>query len=1800
VAGRAGGDALNETEILKTLDRIWERSNVRTAIYGRLGKQDGTVADIEVIGRPGYVYVSMGDLGDQGINIAKDKAGVARTVFQQVKMRRELGELVIYEAAAYAGGTGGTGGATSFFDLTDVNPVGWDNGEVPTWNSISGKFDPTLPTGGGGGGSYVEGPGIDISGTLISAVAHPTRGIIIDASGIGVKGSTNGGLAADANGLYIHPKSNSGLAIDSTGIGVGAGDGIDVAGTAVAVDVSDLVGDGIEEDGSNNFTIKLDTNSGMIVDGGGLSVGNGDGIVTAGNYTKVKVTDLLGLGMTDDGANNFKVLLDTPNSGLNYGPTGGLEVGQGDGIGVVGNDVAVRLSQPTSGLDFGPDGGLLIGEGDGIDVETNTIKVNVVEIINPAYGIYHDGSNNIVVALEPDSGLRYNDPSGRLELGEPGTLHVNSVNELIDDTHFHQVLTSSDPGSTEKILATDVYGGLRLDTDLLYVDAANNRVGINTIPENEWGAATLDVFAANPADHTQRIKQMLGQTGRMWRIEDSGGDELIVLDSVGNLQSGKPGFVSGLTGWQITPQGNAEFNNIWARGELHATVFVKDEVHATGGTFMVATAATFYEDATLTDDNAAEDELWVVSAAAGTGPLEVVTTSTSFEGNTLWVSNVLNEIKLNHPPSGPATYFQPGEILRVKTEIYDHDDPVYDGEGKIVRLADVWLIVNQGDASNEEYGLYSVQKVSGSNCVIPKGTAIVTYGKPGDGAILMTSDWRPANAEDGDDGYAPYIDVFTTGQQPWLATAGSIVPHVRMGQLKGVGLPGFSGENKFGIVMGQDLSDPNSAYMGASSEGIEIYRGLIRLNNGVNDTGLWDSDGNFKLGKNISQDATTGFRVITTGEHAGDVIIGDVDAGTNFVRWDANGGGANVGTLVIRGDLLVEGSGGGVSAGYVKLEDDKYLGYAEQYTRDQIALIDPGGDGSAYADSRRVLSIDAVFASSAYNVISWGAFSIYLANGTTRTVAANTSYTLNASFSRFWMWVDLNVAGTLTINFANAASAVNQPSYVLLGVVTKGASTPASSRASVTVVAGSTYISGASIFTGSITTASLAASAITTDRIAARNVTADRIAVDVFTSIDRQKVKAIYGIVVPTPKDPGPLNEVRWSTSPTNILRIVLANDRQITVLAGNRVITGRQYAYVVTTAAQDDDVTNATLLWYRPDTSDTYPANALVVAVCEQGVEAASAVMTNGGVTISGSDIVAGSITADRILANSIGAGQISAGLYTTYQADITAYGESRRVLAVTGTFTSTGPSKITWSGVRVLQADGTTSITIRNSSVNYPSGYTLPGSRTFMVIPPNPAATEDMLGYTNIDNIPAGSITICVCDTGTESASIVQTGGGVVISGDDIVADSIVATKLKANTLTTDQVEAGFFTSNNTTQATAIKGDLAKITIVSVSGKIGTVPATVGRFTWPSFTVKFAEPGRLWDVPASAPHYQMVGTGSATRAYFYLDTSDALNSPMRVTESVTSVPVTGIILGVGERGTTYSSVTMTYGGVIISGNHIVAGSIKAQDIEAANLSSLASTTGVLEVTTAGNIHSTGKTTASDNTAGFFLGWDEGQAGTGVDDAYKFVIGDTNNYFKWLGPAFPFTFSTKFPLTINSAAGADVLRFVGPSEYAQADIGITHLSTGMQTDGDWKFLGNVNVMTSLTVSANATVNGNTSVKTLNLANTAANDYTALTFTEGGNSGRFRFGASTAIPSRLDWMEDMYIEKSLVVKGGLQTSGAVLGIKTMSPLIGHSNDVDFPGSPGDISWHAKYLYIYVPADGPDPAGWRRIGLGPAW
>lgn len=319
----------------------------------------------------------------------------------------------------------------------------------------------------------------------------------------------------------------------------------------------------------------------------------------------------------------------------------------------------------------------------------------------------------------------------------------------------------------------------------LQSDSANFAVGINVTPD---GAAALDIRAGAISDHSQRIKQIAGQTGRLWRVENTAGQELIVLDSVGNLQSGNPGFVSGLTGWQVTPVGNVEFNNGRFRGELHATVFVFDEVNVRNGTDLITPAGGALElNATLSATGVEAIRNVRTLAFVDQDFLDYRTDSLTGSGVGITARSIENILSIKNPDTGHYKLFRPGETLRSK---------VWTGTS----ITDIWMLVNSA-MDMGTYWAYFVQVVSGTLPVtLTAGAAVADYGLPGDGAIRLSAD----------DPYGPLIDVFTRGVSPW--NGADIYPHVRMGRLDGVGVPGLSGILQWGIAGGANLADANSPY----------------------------------------------------------------------------------------------------------------------------------------------------------------------------------------------------------------------------------------------------------------------------------------------------------------------------------------------------------------------------------------------------------------------------------------------------------------------------------------------------------------------------------------------------------------------------------------------------------------------------------------------------------------------------------------------------------------------------------------------------------------------------------------------------------------------------------------------------------------------------------------------------------------------------------------------------------------------------------------------------------------------------
>lgn len=830
--------------------------------------------------------------------------------------------------------------------------------------------------------------------------------------------------------------------------------------------------------------------------------------------------------------------------------------------------------------------------------------------------------------------------------------------------------TSPAPGAAISVLRTDANGGIQLDTNLFYVDGANNWIGVNRTPSG----ATLDLIASANADHTQRIKMKSGQTARLWRIEDLSGNELIVLDSVGNLQSGSPGFVSGLTGWQITPQGNAEFNNIWARGELHATVFVKDEVHATGGTLLVATAGTLHDDAVISSSAVDDDTLVVYSTAAGVGagvPLQVVTTSGTFVGNELHVSWIGNFINVNDPPSGPGFYFQPGDIVRSKTEV-------------ATGVTDFWLEVNSA-VQNSGYATYSVVKRSGTDGTLPKGAALVSYGKEGDGRIMLTSDLN----------YAPYIDVFTVGPNVWTGNAGAIVPRMRMGRLDGIGLPGVSGVTQYGMIAGKDLSDANSGYLIASNLQFSLYKVDIRLNNGVSDTGLWTADGNLKIGSNVGALATTGFQVITTGARSGDVVIGNEATG-NFMRWQQS-----TGILTVTGNLVISDPGTTVTKTYVDAQDSAFDSLAQGYGSSAQT------GSQAYSDARRIVGVTGSWDSPTATTIRWGtkavtatpasvALSAAFGNNTNRVIADHAAASVSVT-SRTYFFVNVSGTGTMTMTpTTSLATVMASPNNVLIAVADPGDAT--TKACSITIVAGSTYISGSNIFTGSIVAANIAAGTITANKLDASTLTV--------TYLDPVQSAAATDATT------------KANTAQTN-----------------------------ATSAAATDATTKA----------NTAQTTAISTAASDATTKA------NNAATAAQS------------------------------------YGDDRRVLGTSGTWTVIDGDTISWTGVSVKFANGSARA-ITDSPGNYSFGSI---GRWYLFVDMS-AGTLTMVGSgspsTLFSAMTLNDVLIAVVDTYASpgKASINMVAGSTYISGGNIVTQSIRSTQIAASTIVASNIAASTITAD------------------------------------------------------------------------------------------------------------------------------------------------------------------------------------------------------------------------------------------------------------------------------------------------------------------------------------------------------------------------------------------------------------------
>lgn len=144
-------------------------------------------------------------------------------------------------------------------------------------------------------------------------------------------------------------------------------------------------------------------------------------------------------------------------------------------------------------------------------------------------------------------------------------------------------------------------------------------------------------------------------------------------------------FQAGSRGYQLKADGNAEFNNITARGAIRTSVFEANQLTATAGTFGV-----FKSAGVLLND---------LTESSGDYTLDI-----------------------KDPDSGHAQIFAVDDILRIKTG-----------------TADSWYKVVSATDETTHYQ-YVCSLEDGDTDLHTAGCAVADYGQDGDGFLIMTAD----------------------------------------------------------------------------------------------------------------------------------------------------------------------------------------------------------------------------------------------------------------------------------------------------------------------------------------------------------------------------------------------------------------------------------------------------------------------------------------------------------------------------------------------------------------------------------------------------------------------------------------------------------------------------------------------------------------------------------------------------------------------------------------------------------------------------------------------------------------------------------------------------------------------------------------------------------------------------------------------------------------------------------------------------------------------------------------------------
>lgn len=294
--------------------------------------------------------------------------------------------------------------------------------------------------------------------------------------------------------------------------------------------------------------------------------------------------------------------------------------------------------------------------------------------------------------------------------------------------------------------------------DFLWAEDYNRLiVNFGGSPPAGWGGITL----RPPATGSQAlfIYGLSGQTMDVVTIYDYvGGSQWFRITNTGAFEGAT--FSSGVYGWQITQGGDAEFNNIRARGAIKASIFEYGDIQATAGTLMVGKSA---------------------------GKLHAdYTTPASYPTGSQY-------LEIDHDTSGTSRIAN-GDVIRIK---------ILTATG----VADAWFTVS-AQSPYSGYSQYLCTFVYGStSTTLRKGTAVMDYGQSGDGVISLSAD--------GVVGASANISLITHTGSPWTTQT----LRTRLGNM--YGSYGAGTNNRYGIGIG-DYSSGN--YLSYNAEAADTFK----------------------------------------------------------------------------------------------------------------------------------------------------------------------------------------------------------------------------------------------------------------------------------------------------------------------------------------------------------------------------------------------------------------------------------------------------------------------------------------------------------------------------------------------------------------------------------------------------------------------------------------------------------------------------------------------------------------------------------------------------------------------------------------------------------------------------------------------------------------------------------------------------------------------------------------------------------------------------------------------------------------